>query len=226
MATRDTDDITELRTFVTIVRAKSLSAAAREMGLALSVVSKRLAALERRTQTRLITRSTRRLALTEEGLDLYEIAQRILAEVDWAEAVLASGQVEPQGLLRVSAPVAFGRAYVSPVCQDLVRAHPKISIDFRLTDRLVDLIEEGVDVAVRIAPPKGSQLTIRELIDDYRIVVGAPGYLERRGMPKSPADLVNHDRVHYRGVGTHWRLVGPGGKRVEVRAASEWGAHR
>ncbi len=81
-------------------------------------------------------------------------------------------------------------------------------------------------MAVRIAPPKGSQLTIRELIDDYRIVVGAPGYLERRGMPKSPADLDNHDRVHYRGVGTHWRLVGPGGKRVEVRAASEWGAHR
>jgi len=122
--------------------------------------------------------------------------------------------------LRVSAPVAFGRAYVSPVCQDLVGAHPKISIDLRLTDRLVDLIEEGIDVALRIAPPKGSQLTIRKLIDDYRIVVGAPAYLERRGMPKSPADLENYDRVHYRGVGTHWRLIGPGGKRVEVRAVS------
>jgi DNA-binding transcriptional LysR family regulator len=122
--------------------------------------------------------------------------------------------------LRVSAPVAFGRAYVSPVCQDLVRAHPKISIDLRLTDRLVDLIEEGIDVAVRIAPPKGSQLTIRKLIDDYRIVVGAPEYLEHRGMPKSPAELEHHDRVHYRGVGTDWRLVGPGGKRVEVRGAS------
>ncbi|HWS70154.1 MAG TPA: LysR family transcriptional regulator [Steroidobacteraceae bacterium] len=214
------NDITELRTFVSIVRAKSLSAAAREMGLALSVVSKRLAALERRTKTRLITRSTRRLALTEEGLDLYEIAQRVLAEVDWAEAVLTSGQVEPQGLLRVSAPVAFGRAYVSPVCQELFRAYPKISLDLRLTDRLVDLIEEGIDVALRIAPPRGSQLTIRKLIDDYRIVVGSPGYLERRGMPRSPADLEHHDRVHYRGVGTHWRLVGPDGKPVEVRAAS------
>jgi len=214
------DDITELRTFVIIVRARSLSAAAREMGLALSVVSKRLAALERRTKTRLITRSTRRLALTEEGLDLHERAQRILAEVDWAEAVLASGQVEPQGLLRVSAPVAFGRACVSLVCQDLVRAHAKISIDLRLTDRIVDLIEEGIDVAVRIGPPKGSQLAMRKLIDDYRVVVGAPEYLERRGTPKSPTDLENHDCVHYRGVGTHWRLVGPAGKSVDVRCAS------
>jgi DNA-binding transcriptional LysR family regulator len=132
------DDITELRTFVTIVRARTLSAAAREMGLALSVVSKRLAALERCTRTRPITRTTRHLALTEEGLDFYDTAQRILAEVDRAEAVLTSGQAEPQGLLRVTAPVAFGRAYVSPVCRDLVRAHPKISIDLRPTDRLVD----------------------------------------------------------------------------------------
>jgi len=131
------DDINELRTFVSVVAERSLSAAAREMGLALSVVSKRLAALERRTGTRLIARSTRRLALTEEGMDFYERAQRILAEVDQAEAALRSGHVEPQGLLRVSAPVAFGRAHVSPVCRVLVSARPRISIDLRLTDRMV-----------------------------------------------------------------------------------------
>jgi DNA-binding transcriptional LysR family regulator len=106
------DDIKELRTFVSIVGAQSLSAAARDMNLALSVVSKRLASLERRAEARLIARSTRRLALTEEGQDLYERAQRILAEIDAAEAALTSGRVEPQGLLRVSAPVAFGRAHV------------------------------------------------------------------------------------------------------------------
>ena len=100
------DDINELRTFVNVVGARSLSAAARDMDLALSVVSKRLAALERRTGIRLIARSTRRLAPTEEGMDLYERAKRILAEVDQAEAALTSGQAEPQGLLRVSAPVA------------------------------------------------------------------------------------------------------------------------
>jgi LysR family transcriptional activator of dmlA len=111
------DDITELRTFVRIVAAGSLSAAGREMGLALSVVSKRLAMLERRTEMRLIARSTRHLALTEEGQALYDRAQRILAEVDEAEAVLTHGRIEPQGVLRVSAPVALGRAHVSPVCR-------------------------------------------------------------------------------------------------------------
>jgi DNA-binding transcriptional LysR family regulator len=214
------DDISELRTFVSIVGAGSLSAAARKMDLALSVVSKRLASLERRAEARLIARNTRRLALTEEGQALYERAQRILAEVNEAEAVLTSGRVEPQGLLRVSAPVAFGRAHVSPVCRDLVLAYPKISIDLVLTDRMVDLIEEGIDVVVRIGPPKDSRLVLRKLIDDYRIVVGAPKYLEERGTPMTPADLEGHDCVHYRGVGTHWRLVGSDRQAIEVRAAS------
>jgi DNA-binding transcriptional LysR family regulator len=214
------DDIKELRTFVSIVGARSLSAAARDMNLALSVVSKRLASLERRAEARLIARSTRRLALTEEGQDLYERAQRILAEIDAAEAALTSGRVEPQGLLRVSAPVAFGRTHVSPVCRDLVSAHPKISIDLRLTDRMVDLIEEGIDVVVRIGPPKDSRLVMRKLIDDYRIVVGSPKYLEHRGTPMTPADLERHDCVHYRGVGTHWRLFGPAGQAIEAHAAS------
>jgi DNA-binding transcriptional LysR family regulator len=214
------NDIDELRTFVSIVAARSLSAAAREMNLALSVVSKRLAALESRTGTRLIARSTRRLALTEEGMDLYERAQRILAEVDQAEAALTRGQVEPQGLLRVSAPVAFGRAHVGPVCRDLVREHPTLSIDLQLTDRMVDLIEEGIDVAIRIAPPKGSQMVMRKLIDDHRVVVGAPEYLQRRGTPTTPAELETHDRIHYRGVGAHWRLVSLAGGAVEVGADS------
>jgi len=214
------DDINELRTFVSVVAARSLSAAAREMDLALSVVSKRLAALERRTGIRLIARSTRRLAPTEEGMDLYERAQRILAEVDQAEAALTSGQAEPQGLLRVSAPVAFGRLHVGPVCGALVREYRMLSIDLVLTDRLVDLIEEGVDVVVRIGPPQDSQLVMRKLIDDYRIVVGAPAYLQERGTPATPAELEAHDCVHYRGVGARWRLVSLTGEAVEVQADS------
>jgi DNA-binding transcriptional LysR family regulator len=214
------DDITELRTFVRIVGAGSLSAAGREMGLALSVVSKRLATLERRTDARLIARSTRRLALTEEGQDLYERAQRILAEVDEAEAALTHGRVEPQGVLRVSAPVALGRAHVSPVCRDLVRAHAKLSIDLALTDRLVGLIDEGMDVVVRIGAPKDSGLVMRKLADNHRIVVGAPDYLDRCGTPRTPADLDDHEGLHYGGAGSHWRLVGPDGQSVEVRTAS------
>src|SRR6266404_5768186 len=128
------DDVAELRTFVRIATAGSLSAGGREMGLALSVVSKRLASLERKTDTRLITRSTRHMSLTEEGAKLFERAQRILAEIDEAEAVLAYGRVEPQGTLRASAPVALGRAHVSPVCSDLARTYQKITIDLSLSD--------------------------------------------------------------------------------------------
>jgi DNA-binding transcriptional LysR family regulator len=214
------DDVTELRTFVRIVAAGSLSAAAREMGLALSVVSKRLATLERRTDMRLVTRSTRRLALTEEGQTLYERAQRILAEIDEAEAVLTYGRAEPQGVLRVSAPVALGRAHVSPVCRDLVRAHPKVSVELGLTDRLVELIDEGIDVVVRIGAPKDSGLMMRKLLDNYRIIAAAPDYLERRGTPMAPAELEHHECLSYRGVGTDWRLVGPRGAVAEMRAAS------
>jgi DNA-binding transcriptional LysR family regulator len=214
------DDITELRTFVRIVGTGSLSAAGREMGLALSVVSKRLATLERRTEARLIARSTRRLALTEEGQELYERAQRILAEVDEAEAALTHGRVEPQGVLRVSAPMALGRAHVSPVCRDLARAHPKVSIDLVLTDRLVEMIDEGMDVVVRIGAPIDSGLVMRKLVDNHRVVVGTPDYLELHGIPLTPADLVEHECLHFRGVGSHWRLVGPRGEAVEIRAAS------
>ena len=124
------------------------------MGLALSVVSKRLATLERRAEVRLIARSTRSLALPEEGQQLFERAQRILAEVDEAEAALTRGRVEPQGVLRVSAPHALGRAHVSPVCRDLVRAYPKISAELILTDRFVELIDERMDVVVRIGVPR------------------------------------------------------------------------
>jgi DNA-binding transcriptional LysR family regulator len=213
------DDMNELRTFVRIAALGSLSAAGREMGLALSVVSKRLTTLEHKTETRLIARSTRRLSLTDEGAKLLDSAQRILAEVDEAEAVLTHGRVEPQGVLRVSAPVALGRAHVSPVCRDLVRAYPKISVEVALTDRLVSLIDEGIDVVVRIGEPKISGLVMRKLADNHRVVVAAPGYLERAGTPATPADLPNHECLHY-GAGQTWRLVGPDDQVAEVEVAS------
>jgi DNA-binding transcriptional LysR family regulator len=214
------DDISELRTFVRIAAAGSLSAAGREMGLALSVVSKRLATLERRAEVRLIVRNTRRLALTEEGQHLFERAQRILAEVDEAEAALTRGRVEPQGVLRVSAPHALGRAHVSPVCRDLVRAYPKVSVELVLAERLVELIDERMDVVVRVGVPRDSDFVMRKLADNYRIVVAAPDYLESRGAPTIPQDLTRHECILYRSAETQWRLVGPAGKAVELKVAS------
>ncbi len=214
------DDIAELRTFVRIVAAGSLSAASREMGLALSVVSKRLATLERRAEVRLIARSTRSLATTEEGQQLFERAQRILAEVDEAEATLKRGRADPEGVLRVSAPHALGRTHVSPVCRDLVRAYPKISAELILTDRFVELIDERMDVVVRIGVLRDSDLVMRKLADNYRIIVAAPDYLQSRGAPSTPEELLSHECLLYRSAEHHWRLVGPAGKAVELKVAS------
>ena len=208
------DDITELRTFVRIVATGSLSAAGREMGLALSVVSKRLATLERRLDARLLARSTRHIALTDEGRDLHQRALRILAEIDEAEAALSHGRVEARGVLRVSATVALGRAHVSPVCAALVQANAKLSVDLMLTDRLANLIDESLDVVVRIGEPKESGLVMRKLADNHRILVATPDYLERRGHPAHPTDLAGHDCLLYGAAGL-WRLAGPDGTVIE-----------
>lgn len=214
------DDIKELRTFIRIATTGSLSAAGRDMGLALSVVSKRLATLERKTQTRLITRNTRQLSLTEEGARLFERAQRIIAEVDEAETSLSHGRTEPQGSLRVSAPVALGRAHVGPVCMQLVAAYPKLSVDLSLSDRLIGLIDENIDVVVRIGAPQDSALVVRKLADNHRVIVASPAYLARYGSPTSPEDLPAHQCLHHGAVRTAWHLKGPNQRVVEVAVES------
>ena len=213
------NDINELRTFVRIATDGSLSSAARSMGLALSVVSKRLAALERRTATRLIVRSTRRFSLTDEGSKLFERALRILDEIGEAEAMLGHGKLEPQGLLRVSAPVALGRKHVAPVCRDLARLYPSLTIDLVLTDRVTGLIDEGLDVVIRIGEPKDFDLVVRKLADNHRVVVASPAYLEEHGAPMDPHELAAHECLH-QGAGTVWSLHGPGGRSVHVEVSS------
>jgi DNA-binding transcriptional LysR family regulator len=208
-------DINELRTFVRIVSSGSLSAAGREMGLALSVVSKRLANLERRLDVRLLARSTRALSVTDEGRDLYLRAQRILAEVDEAESALSHGRIEARGVLRISATIAFGRAHVSPVCASLVQANPRLSVDLVLTDRLTNLIDESLDVVVRISEPKDSGMVMKKLADNHRILVATADYLARRGRPATPADLAEHDCLLFGGALGVWRLIGPDGTVVE-----------
>jgi DNA-binding transcriptional LysR family regulator len=208
-----------LRTFVRIATEGSLSAAARGMGLSLSVVSKRLAGLEARTRTRLIARSTRRMSLTTEGARLFERAQRILAEVSEAEAILAQGEVEPHGLLRIGAPMALGRAHVAPVCHDLTLLHPEIEAELMLSDRLTGLIDEGLDVVIRIGEPRDPGLVVRKLVDNHRVIVASPAYLAAHGAPETPDMLARHDCLHH-GAGTVWGLHGPDGQRVDIDVTS------
>ena len=214
------DDLQELRTFVRIVSAGSLSAAARATGVRLDAVSKRLASLEKRVGTRLVARTTRRLAPTDEGRELYERATRILAELDEAETVLRDGQAEPLGVLRISAPVTLGRRHVAIVCADLMRAHPKVSVELMLTDRLVDLVDERIDVVVRIGEPADSSAVMRKLVDNDRILVAAPSYVATHGHPAEPAALKHHACLTF-GLGpTTWALNGPQTARREVKVGS------
>lgn len=211
-------DLNELRTFQRILALGSLSAAARDLGVGLAVVSKRLATLERRAGVRLVNRTTRSLSPTDEGLGLLVHVERMLEELDAAEARLAGNRKGPQGLLRVSAPISFGRIHLAPVAAQLIDQHPQLDIDLKLSDRIVDLVDERIDIAVRIGPPQDSAAVMRRLADNHRILVAAPEYLTRRGRPGTPEDIEGHTWVRYGEGGDPIRLEGPGGAAVELPA--------
>jgi len=205
------DDLHELRTFQQVLARGSMAAAATALGVSAAVVSKRLATLERRVGQRLIHRTTRRLSPTDEGLALLPHVERALEALAAAEARLAQGAEAPEGLLRVSAPVSFGRLHVAPVAAALVAAHPALDVELLLDDRLVDLVDARIDVAVRIGQPRDSSAILHRLADSRRILVAAPDYLDRRGRPSHPDDLAGHDCLRWDAATTPWRLVGPGG---------------
>jgi LysR family transcriptional activator of dmlA len=203
------DDLNELRTFQRILACGSLSAAARDLGVGLAVVSKRLASLERRAGQRLINRTTRKLSPTNEGSALVPHVDRMLEELAAAEARLASGSEEPHGLLRVSAPISFGRIHLIPLAAQLIERYPRLDIELKLEDRLVDLTDEHIDIAVRIGQPRDSSAIMHKLADNRRILVAAPAYLDRYGRPHSLSELHNHLCLRYDDPALPWRLEGP-----------------
>ncbi len=212
------DDLAELRTFMRIAARGSLSAAARELGIGVAVVSKRLAALERRAGARLFNRTTRSLSLTDEGAALLAHVERALDEIGAAESRLARGREEPHGILRVSAPVSLGRRHLAPVAAELAAAHPRLSVDLQLDDRLVNLVDARVDVAVRIGEPQDSAAIMRKLADNYRVLAAAPAYLDAAGRPRDPQELSQHTLLRYGDGVEPWRLEGPAGASVSIDA--------
>jgi DNA-binding transcriptional LysR family regulator len=213
-------DVTELLTFQRVLALGSLSAAARDLGVGVAVVSKRLMTLERRAGARLINRTTRRLSPTDEGLALLPHVERVLEELATAEAQLASGQEAPRGLLRVSAPIGFGRILLAPLAAELVAEHPDLEIELNLDDQLVDMIEGRIDLAIRIGQPRDSTAIVRKLADNVRIMVASPAYLDVHGRPRAPADLASHHFIRYGDGGTDWPMRGPGGQTFDVAARS------
>ena len=196
------DKLQAMRTFVRVVEAGSFSAVAHELDATQSAVSKQVAALERALGARLLTRTTRSLALTEEGERYFEQARRLVAEIAEAETALRRGEQQLSGWLRVAASVGFGRLRLMPLVQDFLAAHPGVKIDLRLSDGFVDLVEQGIDVAVRIGELADSSLVARRVGSSRRLLVAQRDYLRglaARGLepPRRPEDLARHNCIVY-----------------------------
>jgi DNA-binding transcriptional LysR family regulator len=191
------DRFKQLQTFVDVATLGSLSAAARAEGVAPAMIGRRIDALEARLAVKLLVRSTRRLSLTSEGSALLEDAQRILRDLDDTESMVSQGSARPGGHLRVSAPAGFGRRHVAPLLPAYAADYPDVSVTLDLSDRLVDLIEERFDCAVRIGDLDDSTLVGVRLADNRRVVVAAPAYLERHGTPATPVDLATHNCLSF-----------------------------
>lgn len=191
------DRFSELEAFVAVVDEESFSEAARRLGVSKSYVSKRISALEERLGAVLLQRTTRQLQLTDVGATFYERCVRVLEELDEAECVVNALQTTPRGTLRVSAPVSFGVRYLSPLVAEFMRTYPDMSVELVCSDRTVNLIEEGFDMAVRIGELEDSTLRARKLAEVSRVVCASPEYIAAAGWPQRPEDLSDHNCLLY-----------------------------
>ena len=191
------DRLREMEMFVRVVEAGSFSAAARDLNMGQPAASKTIASLEDRVGVRLLTRSTRKLSPTEAGTAFYERAVRAIGEADEAEAAAQGAGAGLEGRLRVSAPVTFSRLHLVPKLGSFLDAHPKVQLELLMDDRVVDLVAENIDVALRMGVLTDSALKARKLGQAQRLVIASPSYLARRGVPRTPADLLEHDGVIY-----------------------------
>ncbi|MBC7917425.1 MAG: LysR family transcriptional regulator [Rhodoferax sp.] len=187
------DKLKQLESFVSVATRGSLTAAANAEGVAPAIMGRRLDGLEERLGVKLLLRTTRRITLTHEGSAFLEDCQRILADVSNAEASVSAGGVKAAGHLRITAPAGFGRRHVAPLVPKFREQHPDVSISLNLSDRVVDLAGEGYDCAVRVGDLPDSTLVSVRMADNRRLCVATPAYLERRGTPKTPADLSKLD---------------------------------
>jgi DNA-binding transcriptional LysR family regulator len=196
-----------MRMFTEVVDSGSFSAAGRRLGLAASSVARAIGALENQLGVRLLNRTTRKLGLTEAGRLYHERSRRILAEVEEARLSVSQLEAAPRGTLRLNVPVVFGRLHIAPALPDFLALHPALRVDLAVTDAFVDLVEEGVDLAIRIGELEDSSLIARRLAPNRRVLCASPAYLERHGIPISPDDLSEHNCLMYKQQNRSvWRL--------------------
>jgi DNA-binding transcriptional LysR family regulator len=212
------DRIDAMQAFISVADLGGFAPAARKLGLSPSGVTRLIAALEEHLGARLLQRTTRSVALTDAGARYLERAKRILADVEEAEASVQDERTRPSGRLVVSAPVGFGRLHVSPVMSEYLKRYAEVSGELRLADRMINLVEDGVDLAVRIGHLADSSLVARHVGEMRRIVVASPGYLKSHGEPKTPEAIASHQTIQFGGAtaSPDWRFVRDG---KEVRFA-------
>ena len=216
------DPLYEMSVFSKVVSAGSLSAAGRDLGVSTAVISRRLAALEARLGVRLVNRTTRRLALTDEGASYHDACTRILGEIEAADAAATARRVEPQGVLKVALPASFGHKHIAPLIPPFATRFPKIELVLSLSDRTVNMVEEGYDLAIRIGELQDSSLAARKLAPNRRVVCASPEYLTAHRAPLTPADLLRHNCLTTTDLKMIWEYKGPDGKRGVVRVAGHY----
>jgi DNA-binding transcriptional LysR family regulator len=210
--------LTDIAVFVKVVELSSFTAAAEALESSQSVVSKAVTRLEEKLGARLLNRTTRRLSLTEAGSELYRRSAHALEEIANAELDVARFQTEPRGVLRISAPMSFSILHLGGVLPRFTERYPGISIELKLDDRQVDLVEEAVDVAIRIGQLKDSALIARKIAPCRQLLCAAPSYLATHGEPETPEELMKHDCILYALISAprEWRFTGPDGEQHVV----------
>lgn len=215
------DKLHAIEAFIRIVDTGSLTAAADALDVSQPSMVRTLAALERDLGVRLLNRTTRRMSLTDEGRDYYDRARQIVAAVEEAQLSLSARRTTPRGRLRIASSVSFGRTFVAPVVAEFLAANPEVNVELLLLDRVVDLVEEGMDVAVRVARLADSSMVAHPIGEVRRVVVASPALLKAGGMPKGPADLRARRGVSFSGVVSpgHWDFH-EGRKLLQVPVAN------
>lgn len=218
------DNLTDIGVFVKVVDRGSFTLAADDLALSRAVVSKYISRLEERLGARLLNRTTRRLSLTEAGAALFEASRGAIERIEEAEAAVAHLQSEPRGRLRVSAPMSFGILHLGPAIADFARAYPSVTLDMRLDDRYVNLVEDGYDLAVRIGALTDSTLVARKLGTTRAVVCASQQYLAEHGEPDTPEDLASHDCLIYSYLSTAnvWRFTASDGREIPVAVSGRF----
>lgn len=213
------DKLRAMQVFVRVVETGSLTRAADALGLSAPSVVRSLAALEREIGVRLLHRTTRRSSLSDEGREYYERCRRAIAAVEEADASMSARRAKPEGRMRLTAPVTYGRLHVAPVVSEFLEKYPQVAVDLLLLDRVVDLVEEGIDCALRIGRLPESTLVARPLGETRRVVCASPPYLKRHGVPANPSDLVGHRCIQFAGLSAtdEWGFSGRPAQRVAIR---------